>query len=231
MNAETPPTREDLLGRLPLFSGTNSETIARLARSCRPLQVGKGDILFNKGDICHGFHVIVAGQIKLAFTSAQGTEKVVEILATGESVGESLMFLDQPYMLFAQALSDTQLLHVPKSIVFAELERDLGLCRRMLAGMAMRLHQLIQDVESYSLLSGKQRIIDYLLRYLPAQDAPQENITVSLPTNKGVIASRLNLTQEHFSRILHELSAQGLIVVEGRKIHLPRLGELRGQLA
>jgi CRP-like cAMP-binding protein len=50
---------------------------------------------------------------------------------------------------------------------------------------------------------------------------------VTLPTNKGVIASRLNLTQEHFSRILHELSEKGLIVVEGRKIHIPDVGKLR----
>ena len=52
-------------------------------------------------------------------------------------------------------------------------------------------------------------------------------ITVTLPTNKGVIASRLNLTQEHFSRILHELSEKGLIVVEGRVIHIPDVDKLR----
>jgi CRP-like cAMP-binding protein len=48
-----------------------------------------------------------------------------------------------------------------------------------------------------------------------------------LSTNKGVIASRLNLTQEHFSRILHELSDKGLIAVEGRKIHIPDVDKLR----
>lgn len=50
---------------------------------------------------------------------------------------------------------------------------------------------------------------------------------MTLPTNKGVIASRLNLTQEHFSRILHELSEKGLIVVDGRKIHIPDVEKLR----
>ena len=53
------------------------------------------------------------------------------------------------------------------------------------------------------------------------------NVSITLPTNKGVIASRLNLTQEHFSRILHELSELGLIVVEGRKIHIPNATKLR----
>ena len=53
------------------------------------------------------------------------------------------------------------------------------------------------------------------------------DLTVTLPTNKGIIASRLNLTQEHFSRILHELTELGLIVVEGRKIHIPDIDRLR----
>jgi CRP-like cAMP-binding protein len=100
----------------------------------------------------------------------------------------------------------------------------------MLAGMAMRLHELMGDVESYSLYSGKQRIIGYLLRELP-DETPDAiggaKVTITLPTNKGIIASRLNLTQEHFSRILHELIDLDLITVEGRKIHIPSVARLR----
>jgi CRP-like cAMP-binding protein len=42
-----------------------------------------------------------------------------------------------------------------------------------------------------------------------------------LPAKKGVIASRLSLTQEHFSRILHNLSHRGLILISGREIAIP----------
>ena len=42
-----------------------------------------------------------------------------------------------------------------------------------------------------------------------------------------MIASRLNLTQEHFSRILHELSEKSLIVVDGRRIHISNVELLR----
>ena len=85
----------------------------------------------------------------------------------------------------------------------------------------------MNDVESYSLRSGKQRIIGYLLRDIPEDATADKDIAVTLPTSKGIIASRLNLTQEHFSRILHELSELGLIVVKGRKILIPDLARLR----
>ncbi len=227
MNANHPINIEALLTHIPLFNGLAPEEIARIAHGTREIHASKGDILFHKGDACNGFHLLVYGQVKLAFTSQQGNEKVVEILTQGQSFGEAIMFMEKPYIVFAQALTDSLLLHVSKHAVFDELARDRNLCRKMLAGMAMRLHQLMNDVESYSLHSGKQRIIGYLLRELAEEDQNGINVAVTLPTNKGVIASRLNLTQEHFSRILHELSELGLIVVEGRKIHIPSVANLR----
>jgi CRP-like cAMP-binding protein len=227
MHASPPVNIEALLSHIPLFNGLAAEEISRIARATREIHTSKGDILFHKNDPCNGFHLLVYGQVKLAFTSPQGSEKVVEILTQGQSFGEAVMFMDKPYIVFAQALTDSLLLHISKNAVFDELQRDHNLCRKMLAGMAMRLHQLMNDVESYSLHSGKQRIIGYLLRELSDADLSGTNIAVTLPTNKGVIASRLNLTQEHFSRILHELTELALIVVEGRKIHIPCVANLR----
>ena len=227
MQPHHPINVEALLTHIPLFNGLAPEEISRIARSTREIHASKGDILFHKGDACNGFHLLVYGQVKLAFTSQQGSEKVVEILQQGQSFGEAIMFMDKPYIVFAQALTDSLLLHVSKHAVFDELARDHNLCRKMLAGMAMRLHQLMNDVESYSLHSGKQRIIGYLLRELSEADQNGTAVAVTLPTNKGVIASRLNLTQEHFSRILHELTELGLIAVEGRKIHIPSVANLR----
>lgn len=218
---------EALLSHVPLFNGLAPDEITRIAHATREIQIIKGETLFHRGDPCTGFHLLVYGQVKLSFTSAQGNEKIVEIVSQGQSFGEALMFLDKPYVVSAQALTDTLLLHISKTVIFEELEHDHKLARKMLASMGMRLHQLMNDVESYSLQSGKQRIIGYLLRELPESDQNGTNVVLTLLSNKGDIASRLNLTQEHFSRILNELSGLGLIMVEGKKIHIPSVAKLR----
>jgi len=215
---------EALLAHVPLFNGLEKSEIARIARGTRQINAARGDTLFHKGDLSTGFHLVVYGQIKLAFTSPQGGEKVVDIFSQGHCFGEAVMFMDKPYMVYAQALVDSQLLHISKTAILEELERDPKLGRKMIASLSIRLHHLITDVESYSLHSGRQRIIGYLLR----DNSETGTVVVTLPTNKGVIASRLNLTQEHFSRILHELSENGLIVVKGRKITIPDVDKLRG---
>ena len=70
-------------------------------------------------------------------------------------------------------------------------------------------------------------MIGYLLRDLQHVGSDDTEGEVTLPIGKGVIASRLNLTPQHFSRILHELTAQRLITVEGRKVVITDLERLR----
>jgi len=109
----------------------------------------------------------------------------------------------------------------------AKLGRNPGTVRMMSAGLARRTNTLMLDVEGYTLNTGKQGIIGYLLNQLEHGEPGSEAVSLDLAVTKCVIASRLNLTQEHFSRILHELSGLGLIVVEGKKIHIPNVAKLR----
>lgn len=215
------------LANVPLFNELAAAEIDRIAAGTTELHVPRGEVLLNKGDPCVGFHLVIYGQIKLAFVSQQGSEKVVEIVGPGFSFGEALMFMEKPYVVMAQALSDSLLLHVSREAVFAELERDPKFARKMLAGLSRRLHGLIGDVESYSLQSGIQRVIGYLLRQDEDQAAASAAYVVVLPSSKAVVASRLNLTPEHFSRILHDLVDAGLISVDGREVSILDVAKLR----
>lgn len=214
----------DILANLPLFRQLGPGDIAHLAQGCRELRPRKGEIVFQKGDPSHGFYVVAHGQIKLAFPSAQGAEKVVEIIGAGGSFGEAVMFMEKPYPLFAQTLADSLLLHISKQALFDAIAHDSVFARKMLAGLSIRLHGLIQDVEAYSSLSGAQRLVGYLLQH---ESGAHGALELDLPASKQVIASRLNLTPETFSRILHHLTDAGLIRVEGRRISIPDVDALR----
>lgn len=216
-----------LLSRLPLFQELAADQIAAIASDARLLQVPKAEILFHKGDESHGFFVVVSGQIKLAVTSPQGHEKVIDVIGPRQSFGEAVMFLGCPYPVFAQAVSDTLVLKIAKQTVFNLLATDTTFARAMLAGLSLRLHSLIGDVESYSLRSGVQRVIGYLLQQCVDQGGAEDEPSVTLPIYKQVLASRLNLTPETLSRELHELEALNLITVRGREITIHGLQRLR----
>lgn len=216
-----------LLVTLPLFHALTPEQIAHVSSHTRSKRLPKGEMLFQKGDLAHGFYVIVFGQVKLAFPSSSGNEKVVEIIGPKQSFGEAAMFAQRPYPVFAQAIADSLLLHVSRDAVFEMLETDNSFARHMLAGLAMRMHALIQDVESYSLRSSAQRVIGYLLQHCPAEGHCTGSIEITLPTSKQIIASRLNLTPETLSRILHDLAEAKLIGMKGKHISISNLQRLR----
>jgi len=218
----------DFLSQLALFADMEPDELDRIAAGTAELHAKRGDVLFHRGDACTGFHAVIYGQIKLAFTSPHGSEKVVEIVGPGYSFGEAVMFMDKPYIVTAQALADAMLLHVGKSVVLEELQRDPDFARRMLAGLSRRLHGLIGDVEAYSLRSGAERVIGYLLSHAEAAASSEEGRQLILPFSKAVLASRLNLTPEHFSRILHDLADRSLISVSGKSISIPDVEKLRG---
>ena len=215
--------RREFLKRLPLFSEFSADELKSMADQTGDLHVPKGSAIFLRGDPCRGFHIVIYGQVKLGFLSAQGGEKIVEIVGPGFSFGEALMFLEKPYIVNAHALEDCMLLHIPKEAVFDELARNPSFARRMLAGMSRRLHGLMSDVESYSLHSGSQRIIAYLLK----DEAVGDGATVLLKTSKKSLASRLNLTPEYFSRVLHDLAVGGMIAISGREITILDIARLR----
>jgi len=223
----TPIRVQQFLTNLPLFSELTAEEIDRLACATAQVRAPVGTLVFRRGDPCTGFHVIVYGQIKLALAGRDGSEKVVEVLGPGQSFGEAVMFLDRPYVVFAESLADSLLLFIGKSALLAEVEHNPRFARKMLAGLAMRLHRLMGDLEAYSLKSGTQRVIGYLLRDAPKEAGPGTPYDIELTTSKGVIASRLNITREHFSRILHELTVAGLIKVRGRQVSVVDLAQLR----
>jgi CRP-like cAMP-binding protein len=224
------PERLDIaliLSQLPLFHELSSEQLALVAAVTREKRLAKDEMLFQKGDPAHGLFVTVMGQVKLAFPSSQGNEKVVSIIGPRQCFGEAVMFMDRPYPVFAEALADTLLLHISKSAIYELLQRDTTFALRMLAGLSLRLHALVDDVESYSLRSSTQRVIGYLLQLCEDEGDGMGAKTATLPTSKQVIASRLNLTPETLSRIFHDLAEAKLISVQGRQITIHDLRRLR----
>ena len=210
---------QQFLQHIPLFAACAPEDRAWLATSSEERRFTKGQVLFRQGDACEGMHVFIVGVIKLGLLRRGGAEKVVEIIQAGQSFGEAVMFLDQPYPVLGEALSDTLLLHIGSAAVFGQIEQDPCFARKLLAGMSIRLHSMVRDVESYALRSSTQRVIGYLLQLADSTPcAAGGRHEVELPTSKQVIASRLSLTPETLSRIFHELSDSGLISVQGKHI-------------
>jgi len=224
-----------VLAGMALFSQLTEAQLDLVGAATRRRRLARGDVLFRAGDPGTAFFGVIGGQVKLALSAAAGGERVLEIISAGETFGEAVVFAGRPYPVTATALLATSLAVVPAPVVLDLVAADPMFARRMLAGLSVRLHTLISEVEAISLRSGTQRVAGLLLSLAadgpvpgaaagpapppaaPGRAGPGRGVIV-LPAGKAVLASRLNLTPETFSRTLRDLAGARLIEVHGRRI-------------
>ncbi len=220
-----------LLVNQPMFMGLPEDRLRQFSGQIREKRLSRGETLFHHGAPAgEGFWIIVLGQIKLAFPATSGNEMVLTTLGAKQSFGEAQMLLGERYPYYAEALTDSLLLRVDRT-VFAELRAQAHpLVRGLIDSMAASIQHLVLDIEHLLTHSGAQRVVGYLLRLCPCDEEAtgQGGIyTVALSMTKQLLASRLNLTPETLSRIFHELATEGLIHVVGKRITILDLERLR----
>ncbi|MCG3200171.1 MAG: Global nitrogen regulator [Gammaproteobacteria bacterium] len=217
-----------VLAAMPIFSNVGTGSLSAIAAGAEMIRLKKGAVLFRQGDMPTGFYLVIEGQIKLAFTATRGAEKVISLRGPQQSFGEAVMFADKPYPVYTQAIAESRLLRIPREPVFELLDRDPEVARRMLAGLSMRLHAMVLDVEAYSLRSSAERLIGFLLQSAgTGEEVAEGRVEIDLPASKLIIASRLNVTPETLSRVQHDLIEAGLISVQGRHIVIHDVRRLR----
>lgn len=198
----------------PLFQGWGQVELKALLAESTQVVLEAGERVFSRGDTSTSLYVIDEGKVQLQLTSPQGVVRKLKALGAGESIGDTYVLMDKPYRVDAVALSVVRMLKIPKRVFFEHLAQQPILMRSLIATLSERLFYLLGDVLTVTLHSGTQRAICYLL-----DDSLLRNgVRITLKSSKAQIAASLNLTPEHFSRILNDLSSRGFIAVEGRHI-------------
>jgi CRP/FNR family transcriptional regulator, dissimilatory nitrate respiration regulator len=216
-----------LLESAPGFAAIPQEALRFIAGGCHTRTAARGRVLCEKGQTTQGFYVVVSGRVKLSILSAEGAERVLDIVLPGGTFAEAAAFLDAPCPLHAVALSDSRLVFVDLPRVREAIARWPEVASLMLAMVARRTLRLTADLEACCLHSASQRVAGFLLREATADAVLPDRAQITLPAAKTVIASRLNLSAETFSRELHGLAHRGLVEVARREIRIPSLERLR----
>lgn len=209
-----------------LFSALSDEQLEQLSSAITVKSLAQGGHLFEAGSKAEEFYLVASGQIKLYRLSPAGQEKVIEIIRPGQTFAEALMFLDIPaYPVNAQALADTKVYAIKNRAFMEILRGSVDLCFKLMADISMRLKRHLNEIDALTLQNATLRVVNYLSYLIP--NCADSSVQIALPAAKNVIASRLSITPETFSRILHTLSDKGLITVDGLQIQVHDVVQLR----
>ena len=207
----------------PLFTALDEQQLTAATLHMRRQSLDAGDMLFRQNDEARHYYLVESGVIKLTRLSSEGEEKVIELIRSGETFAEAVMFMDHTrYPVSAQAVDESVVLALRNRHFCSLLRADNGLALRMLGQLSMRVHDLVQEIESLTLYDGTQRLVDYLIS--ECERGNSTHLTLAAP--KQVIASRLGITPETFSRLVQRLRGAGVLELSGANLTVKSLDAL-----
>lgn len=212
----------------PLFGRLTDAELKQVASHGQVAEWDAGQTIFSQDDPCHQFYLVESGMIKLYRVSVDGTEKIMDLVGTKQSFAESAMFTGK-YPLHAAAIEPSTVFAFDCKDFMAQMRDNVELCFRLMSNMSMRLHGMINEIDRLTLHSGTQRTAEYLLEQLP--EGVMQSPCIRLMVPKQVIASRLGIQPETFSRIMARLRSDGMIETHDGTILLKDLGALRSLAA
>lgn len=202
------------LRRAPLLSRLEPEQLDRVSRHATRISLDADQLLFSQGDAATRFYLLLSGQMRLFRLSPEGAEKVIEIVSPSQTFAEALMFLNAPrYPVCASALAASALIAIDARDFSAMLRESVDTCFLLLGALSQRLRGLIGEIDDLTLHTATSRVARYL-----AAKTPPGGDSLELDVRKGVLASRLSVQPETFSRVIKSLTDQGVIRMQGSQV-------------
>jgi CRP/FNR family transcriptional regulator, cyclic AMP receptor protein len=127
----------DRLSQVPMFSACSRKDLGLIARYADELSVASGEVIVKEGDAGREFFVLVDGK---ASVTRNGRE--IAVLGPGNYFGELSLLDGQKRDATVTTASPADLLVVGTREFSALLEDVPQITRKLLAGMARRLHEL-----------------------------------------------------------------------------------------
>ena len=224
-----PITNENLaneLEHIPIFSALDAEQLDIVVSKTAQLQLADNEVLFRQGQPADYFYMMINGQIQLSRLSDEGDEKVIDIVHKGQIFAEAVMFMDnQCYPVNAVAIKTSELIAFDIESFRMILKDSVNTCFRLMAAMSQRLHIQLNEIDSLSLHNATYRLVHYLLKSI--QENTTESTEVKLNYPKNILASRLSIKPETFSRIMSRLRVENIIDVHGNQITVKDISALR----
>ena len=177
-----------------------------------------GSTIFSEGSTPSYYFQIVEGEVKLNNYNEDGKEIIQDILERGQSLGESMLFMEKPYPVNAVALLSCKILKLSKQKFFQLLESNpekyLDMIRSISSSMYFR-YIMGQYLSSQNPVSRLRAFMDYLKSL---QSDSTEPFTFQIPLTRQQMANFTGLCVETTIRTLKMMERENIVKIKNHKV-------------
>ncbi|MBL8666813.1 MAG: cyclic nucleotide-binding domain-containing protein [Rhodospirillales bacterium] len=209
--------------RSPLLSGLEEADLVAVLEGATARFFQTETWLFGAGDPADRLFIVVNGAVRLFILKPDGEETIIEVVGADASFAEAAIFSPATFPVNAVAMAGTRLVGIAASSVLRALRDNSAIGLRMLTSLGRWEARLMTELRRLKALPPAQRLAWYLLGLTTTTHGA---IKVLLPFRKSVIASRIGMTPESFSRALVRLRRLG-IESRGQLVEIGDVAALR----
>lgn len=180
----------------------SSGLFAKAAR----VKLSADELLFNAGDEGNGCYRIESGLLKLSILSAEGGERILDVLGPGAIVGELSMIDGAPRSTAVYAVRNTEVSFVSRAVFLAFAELHPALYRDVATLLAQRVREMNDVAVAWSFLSLEGRAAHALLELAEAfgENIGDGRLLIRQKIEQSDIAAMAGIARENASRILNK---------------------------
>lgn len=201
--------RERLLRRFPVLLQLPKEKLEKLLLESEARRVPAGGVLFDAGQPCRGFPLVLEGSVRVAKGSQGGREILLYRVEPGQAciLSGGCLLGHSDYSARGVAEEDVTVLNIPPEL-FQSLMIESEPFRRFVFGMyGERLAEVMELVDEVAFRRLDQRLAQLLVHRGPV-----------IETTHQKLADELGSVREIVSRLLRGFESRGWVTLERERI-------------
>lgn len=173
--------------------------------------IARGQMLFTHGDTVTHFYLVISGTMQLVRATPDGHEKTVALVKAGQTLCEDeIMDACHGHRTNGVAVEDTAVMEFPVTWLKESAKNYGAFALNLLSLISSRAHLMEVEAEHQATMSAAQLVACFLQRLCVLYNFNPSGF--DLPYSKTLIASRLGMELETFSRTLNKLKEHGIRV-------------------
>ena len=219
------PDIVDILRSATIFADLPDDALARLEAHCVSRTYRRNQYLWYQGDDGAHLVVVASGLVKVLIGSAQGGEVVLATLGPGAIIGELAVLDGSPRSASVVAAEPTTVLLLSRATVLGLLNRYPSVLDALLRSLGNLIRRITEQAGDFVFLDLPGRVAKLLLHLAEAHGAGSTVLDLGL--SQSDLAAMVGATRPAVNRVLQNLAGRGVIKVDGQRIVLINIAELR----
>lgn len=174
--------------------------------------------IFKQGEKPNYFYQINEGNIKENHYDEEGKEFIHNILSSGQSFGDSMLFVEKNYPFNAVALKDCTVVRLPKEQFFNLLHKHPEVSMHAQSCLSHRLYYNIIMTQNIASQNPEIRLKG-LMNYLKSFQSNDEQFSFQIHFTRQQIADLTGLRVETVIRAIKKMEKERLLKIKDRKIY------------